>query len=91
MSVVTNQQLFSHTYLAQLQADPSYDEAAAPIAQGLRDWLPSRDTSSLPVHLHAIPSRSVLAIWQVSHMTRKKVSGAGLHLSRGRAPILHRP
>jgi hypothetical protein len=48
MSVVTNQQLFSHTYLAQLQADPSYDEAAAPIAQGLRDWLPSRDTSSLP-------------------------------------------
>jgi len=48
MSIVANQQLFSHTYLAQLQADPSYDEAAARIAQGLRDWLPSRDTSSLP-------------------------------------------
>ena len=39
MSVVTNHQLFSHTYLAQLQADPSRDEAAAPIAQGLRDWM----------------------------------------------------
>ena len=47
MSIVTNQQLFSHTYLAQLQADPSPDDAAAPIAQGLRDWLPYRDTSSL--------------------------------------------
>ena len=45
--IVNNYQLFSHTYLAQLQADPSYDEAAAPIAQGLRDWMPFRDTSSL--------------------------------------------
>ena len=48
MMVITNHQLFSHTYLAQLQADPSHDEAAAPIAQGLRDWMPYRDTSSLP-------------------------------------------
>lgn len=47
MSVVTNQQLFSHTYLAQLQAEPARDQAAAPIAQGLRDWMPSRDASSL--------------------------------------------
>jgi hypothetical protein len=90
MSIVANQQLFSHTYLAQLQVDPSPDDAAAPIAQGLRDWLPSRDISSLPVRLHAAPSRSMLAMWLASHMTRKKVSGAGLHLSRGRAPILHR-
>lgn len=29
-----------------LQADPSHGEAAAPIAQGLREWLPFRDTSS---------------------------------------------
>ncbi len=48
MSVVTNHQLFSHTYLAQLQADSSHDEPAAPIAQGLRDWMPFRDASSLP-------------------------------------------
>lgn len=48
MSVVINHQLFAHTYLAQLQADPSHDEAAAPIAQGLRDWMSFRDTSSLP-------------------------------------------
>ncbi len=48
MSVVTNHQLFSHTYLARLQADSSHDEAAAPIAQGLRDWMPFRDASSLP-------------------------------------------
>jgi len=48
MSIVTNQQLFSHTYIAQLQADPSPDEAAASIVRGLRDWLPFRDTSSLP-------------------------------------------
>lgn len=34
MSVVTNHQLFSHTYLAQLQADSSHDEAAAPFALG---------------------------------------------------------
>jgi len=47
MSVVTNHQLFSHTYLTQLQADSSHDEAAALIAQGLRDWMPFRDTSSL--------------------------------------------
>ena len=39
--------LFSYTYLAQLQADASYDEAAAPLAQGLRDWLPFRDASTL--------------------------------------------
>ncbi|MBC8254530.1 MAG: hypothetical protein H8E35_10885, partial [Ardenticatenia bacterium] len=47
MSVITNHQLFSHTYLAQLRADSSHDEPAAPIAQGLRDWMPFRDTSSL--------------------------------------------
>lgn len=45
--ILTKHQLFSHTYLAQLQADPAHDEAAAPIAQGLRDWMPFRDTSSL--------------------------------------------
>jgi len=45
--IVNNHQLFSHTYLARLQADPSHDEAAAPIAQALRDWMPFRDTSSL--------------------------------------------
>ncbi len=45
--IVKNHQLFSHTYLARLQADSSHDEAAAPIAQGLRDWMPFRDTSSL--------------------------------------------
>lgn len=39
---LTNHQLFSHTYLSQLQQDPLYDEAAAPVAQGLRDWLPFR-------------------------------------------------
>ena len=47
MTVVTNHQLFSHTYLAQLEADSSHDEAAAHIPQGLRDWMPFRDTSSL--------------------------------------------
>jgi len=47
MSAVTNHQLFSHAFLAQLQNDPANDEAAAPIAQGLRDWLPSRDGSTL--------------------------------------------
>ena len=47
MSVVTNRQLFSHTYLAQLQADSSYDEAAAPIAQGVARL------ASLPRHLRA--------------------------------------
>jgi hypothetical protein len=45
--IVTNHQLFSHAYLSQLQADPSHDKAAASIAQGLRDWMPFRDTSSL--------------------------------------------
>ena len=45
--IVTNYQLLSHAYLSQLQADPAYDKAAAPIAQGLRDWMPFRDTSSL--------------------------------------------
>jgi len=45
--IITNQQLFSHDFLAQLQADPAHDEAAAPLLQGLRDWLPFRDTSSL--------------------------------------------
>ena len=45
--IVNNNLLFSHTYLARLQADPSHDEAAAPIAQGLHDWMPFRDTSSL--------------------------------------------
>ncbi|MGA9350772.1 MAG: TaqI-like C-terminal specificity domain-containing protein [Anaerolineae bacterium] len=45
--IVNNHQLFSHTYLARLQADPTHDEAAAPIGQGLRDWMPFRDTSSL--------------------------------------------
>jgi len=44
---VTNHQLFSHTYLIQLQEDPSRDEAAALIAQGLRDWMPFREVSSL--------------------------------------------
>jgi len=47
MSAVTNHQLFSHAFLTQLQNDPANDEAAAPIAQGLRDWLPSRDGSTL--------------------------------------------
>jgi len=54
MSAVTNRQLFSHAFLAQLQNDPANDEAAAPIAQGLRDWLPSRDGSTF---------RSLLDSW----------------------------
>jgi len=45
--IVHNHQLFSYTYLARLQADTSHDEAATPIAQGLRDWMPFRNTSSL--------------------------------------------
>jgi hypothetical protein len=44
---VTNPQLFSHTYPTQLQSVPSHDEAAAPIAQGLCDWLPFHNTSLL--------------------------------------------
>lgn len=44
---VTNQQFFSHAYLTRLRADESKDAAAAPILQGLRDWLPSRDSASL--------------------------------------------
>jgi len=47
MSIIINHQLFAHAYLAQLQADPSCDEAAAPLAHGLRDWLPFRDPSTL--------------------------------------------
>jgi hypothetical protein len=44
--IVINHQLFSHAYLQKLGADASNDAAAAPILQGLRDWLPSRDSSS---------------------------------------------
>lgn len=44
--IVTNHQLFSHAYLSRLQADPANDATAALIVQGLRDWLPFRDTSS---------------------------------------------
>ena len=44
---ITNHQLFSHSYLAQLHAAPSHDNAAASIARGLRDRMPGRDTSSL--------------------------------------------
>ena len=53
---VHNHHLLFHTYLAQLQADPSNDETAASIAQGLRHWMPFRDTSSLQVCIDSFVS-----------------------------------
>lgn len=47
MDTITNYLLFSHTYLDQLAGDTLHDEKAAELAHGLRDWLPSRDATSL--------------------------------------------
>ncbi len=48
MSIITNNLLFSHTYLRQLQGDASRDQEAAVVAQGIRDWLADRNMTSRP-------------------------------------------
>ena len=44
---VRNQYLFAQAYLDQVMADPSHDEAAATLGQGLVDWAPFRSNDSL--------------------------------------------
>jgi len=44
---IRNQYLFTQAYLDQVMADPTHDEAAATLAQGLSDWAAFRDDTSL--------------------------------------------
>lgn len=46
MPIVTNYLLFSHTYLRQLQSDDGEDQAAAAVAQGVREWHGFKDARS---------------------------------------------